>query len=104
MLTALIASVLGGVVFGLLRWLAPNSVIVTSILKLQSGPLGIVFAVIGVLIAAALLLIDFDTIAQAVSSGVNKKYEWYCGYSLMLSVILLYLKVLQLLARLQDNK
>ncbi len=103
-LTALIASVLGGVVFGLLSWLAPNSVIVTSILKLQSGPLGIVFAVIGVLIAAALLLIDFDTIAQAVSSGVNKKYEWYCGYSLMLSVILLYLKVLQLLARLQDNK
>ena len=103
-ITALIASVLGGIIFGLVRWLAPNSVIVTSILKLQSGPLGILFAVLGVLLASALLLIDFDTIAQAVTSGVNRKYEWYCGYSLMLSVILLYLKILQLLARIQDNK
>ena len=103
-MTALIVSVLGGLVFALLRWLAPNSVIVTSIMKIQNGPLGILFAVLGVLLAAALLLIDFETIAQAVTGGVNKKYEWYCSYSLMLSVILLYLKVLQLLARIQNNR
>ncbi|MBR6874415.1 MAG: Bax inhibitor-1/YccA family protein [Ruminococcus sp.] len=102
--TALIASVIGGAIFGLLAWLAPNSTIVKSILKVQSGPLGILFAVLGVLLAAALLLIDFDTIAEAVTNNVNKKYEWYCSYSLMLSVILLYLKVLRLLARLQNNK
>ena len=101
--SALMASLLGGLIFGLLRWLAPNSMIVHSITKLQSGPLGILFAVLGVLIAAALLLIDFDTIAYAVTNGLNKKYEWYCSYSLMLSVILLYLKILQLLARIQNN-
>ena len=103
-MTTLIVSVIGGLIFFLLQRFAPNSVIVTSIIKLQSGPLGILFAVLGVLLAAALLLIDFDTIAQAVEGGLNKKYEWYCSYSLMLSVIFLYLKVLQLLARIQNNK
>lgn len=101
--SALIASVIGGLIFMLLRWLAPNSMIVHSILKVQNGPLGILFAVLGVLLAAALLLIDFDTISYAVTNGLNKKYEWYCSYSLMLSVILLYLKILQLLARIQNN-
>ncbi len=103
-LTALMASVLGGIIFFVIRMIAPNSMIVHSITKLQNGPLGILFAVLGVLLAAALLLIDFDTIAHAVTDGVNKKYEWYCSYSLMLSVIFLYLKVLQLLARIQNNR
>lgn len=103
-MTTLIVSVIGGLIFFLLQRFAPNSVIVTSIIKIQSGPLGILFAVLGVLLAAALLLIDFDTIAHAVEGGLNKKYEWYCSYSLMLSVIFLYLKVLQLLARIQNNK
>ncbi len=103
-MTALIASVLGSLVFLLLYKLAPNSAIVTSILKIQNGPLGILFAALGVVLGACLLLLDFETIAEAVNNGVNKKYEWYCGYSLMLSVIYLYLKVLQLLARIQNSK
>ncbi|MBR6045666.1 MAG: Bax inhibitor-1/YccA family protein [Ruminococcus sp.] len=103
-ITALIASCLGGLIFFIISRIAPNSAIVTSIIKLQNGPLGILFAVLGVILGACLLLLDFETIAQAVENGVNKKYEWYCGYSLMLSVIYLYLKVLQLLARIQNNR
>ena len=102
-MTALIASVLGSLIFFIISRIAPNSAIVTSIIKLQNGPLGILLAVIGVIIGACLLLLDFECIAEAVNNGVNKKYEWYCGYSLMLSVIYLYLKVLQLLVRLQGN-
>ena len=103
-ITALGVSVIGGLIFFLLYRLAPNSMIVHSILKIQNGPLGILFAILGVLLASALLLLDFDTIAHAVTDGVNKKYEWYCSYSLMLSVIFLYLKVLRLLARLQNSR
>ncbi|MBR6100971.1 MAG: Bax inhibitor-1/YccA family protein [Ruminococcus sp.] len=103
-MTALIASVLGGLIFFIISRIAPNSALVTTILKIQNGPLGILFALLGVIIGACLLLLDFETIAQAVNNGVNKKYEWYCGYSLMLSVIYIYLKVLQLLARIQNNR
>lgn len=103
-LTALIASALGSLIFMVLYKLAPNSGLVTSILKIQNGPLGILFAVLGVILGACLLLVDFEVISQAVENGVNKKYEWYCGYSLMLSVIYLYLRVLELLARIQNNR
>ena len=102
--TCLTVSVIGGLIFSLMFWLAPNSAIVSSIISLQNGPLGIVFAVLGVLLASALLLTDFETIGQTVENGLSKKYEWFCSYSLMLSVILLYLKVLRLLARIQNSK
>lgn len=85
-------------------WLAPDSAIVVSILRLQNGPIGIFFAVLGVLLASALLLTDFETIAQTVENGLSKKYEWYCSYGLMVSVIYLYLKILELLARIQNSK
>ncbi|WP_124100809.1 Bax inhibitor-1/YccA family protein [Ruminococcus sp. Marseille-P6503] len=102
--TCLLVSLIGGIIFSLMLWLAPNSAIVVSILRLQNGPLGIVFAVLGVLLASALLLTDFETIAQTVENGLSKKYEWYCSYGLMVSVIYLYLKILELLARIQNSK
>lgn len=103
-LTALMASFIGGIIFLLASWLAPNSVLVTSIIKIQNGPLGILLAVLGVVLGACLLLVDFETIVEAVENGVNAKYEWYCSYSLMLSVIYIYIRVLQLLARIQNAK
>lgn len=102
--TTLAVSVIGGLIFSLMLWLAPNSSLVTSILRLQNGPVGILFAVIGVFLGAALLLCDFETIGETVEHGLAKKYEWYCSYSLMVSVIYLYLKVLRLLAKLQNSK
>ena len=102
--TCLLVSLIGGIIFSLMLWLAPGSSIVTSILAIQNGPIGIVFAVLGVLLASALLLTDFETIAQTVQNGLSKKYEWYCSYGLMVSVLYLYLKVLELLARIQNNR
>ncbi len=103
-LTALIASLIGSLAFLLISRIAPNSALVASITKMQNGPVGILLALIGVIIGACLLLIDFETIVQAVENGVNAKYEWYCSYSLMLSVIYIYIRVLELLARIQNSK
>ncbi len=102
--TTLLVSVLGGLAFMLLLWIAPESALVHSIIALQSSPIGIVFAVIGVLLGAFFIYFDLESIAETVHNGLSKKYEWYCSYSLMTSVIYLYLKVLQLIARIQDNR
>lgn len=102
--TTLLVSFIGGCIFSLMLWLAPNSTLVTSILRLQNGPLGIFMAVVGVLLGAALILCDFETISETVEHGLSKKYEWYCSFSLMTSVIYLYLKVLQLLVRINNNR
>ncbi len=100
----LIVSILGGLIFGLLVWLAPNSAIVTSIIEINNGPIGILFAVLGVALACAVLTIDFDNAAQTVQQGLPKTYEWVASFGLVTGVIYLYLKVLQLLAKIQNNK
>ena len=88
----------------LLAWLAPQSAIYTSIVAINNGPVGILFAVIGVLIAAALLMCDFETIQMTVEQGLPAQYEWYASYGLIVGVIYLYLKILNLLAKIANNR
>ncbi len=102
--TTLLVSFLGGLIFFVMYLIAPNSTIVSSIIAVNNGPLGIVFALIGVIIASAVLTCDFDNAAQTVQQGLPKMYEWTASFGLVTGVIYLYLKVLQLLARIQNNK
>ena len=88
----------------LLAWLAPHSAIYTSIVAINNGPIGILFAVIGVLIAAALLMCDFETIQMTVEQGLPAQYEWYASYGLIVGVIYLCLKILNLLAKIANNR
>ena len=46
---------------------------------MQFGTVGILFGVLGVVLAAVLLVFDFDTIAMTVENGLEKKYEWYAA-------------------------
>ncbi|MBQ9376050.1 MAG: Bax inhibitor-1/YccA family protein [Ruminococcus sp.] len=97
--TSLFATIIGSVVFMIVSWLFPNSSIVKSILSMQSGPLGILFAFLGVALGCMLVLDDFETITSTVNNGLSKKYEWTASYGLMISIIYLYLRVLELILR-----
>ena len=102
--TTLIVSLLASLIFMLVYFIAPNSSFVTSIIEINNGPIGIVFAVIGVALASAILTIDFDNAAQTVQQGLPKMYEWVASFGLVTGVIYLYLKVLRLLAKIQNNR
>lgn len=108
MKTALIAclwvSIIGGLLFMLLGWLAPNSSLYLSIVAINNGPIGILLAAVGVFIAAALLICDFETIQLTVEQGLPASYEWYASYGLIVGVIYLYLKILRLVARIANNR
>lgn len=104
LITCLWVSIIGGLLFMLLAWLAPHSAIYASIVAINNGPVGILFAVIGVLIAAALLMCDFETIQMTVEQGLPAQYEWYASYGLIVGVIYLYLKILNLLAKIANNR
>lgn len=55
-------------------------------------------------VAAFNFLIDFRFIDQLTSQVVAPKYmEWYAGFSLILTLVWLYLEILRLLARTRDN-
>lgn len=43
------------------------------------------------------LLVDFKTVSQAVRAGMPQIYEWYLGYSILLTLVLVYLEVLRIL-------
>ena len=102
--TTLLVSILGGLIFFVMTLVAPNSGIVRAIIQANNGPIGIVFGIIGVMLASAVLTCDFDNAAKTVEQGLPKGYEWAASFGLVTGVIYLYLKVLQLLAKIQNNK
>jgi len=69
----------------------------------DSGPWGIAFSVIVVIIAAFNLILDFDFIEQGVRYHAPKYMEWYAGFSLLVTLIWMYLEILRLLAKLRGN-
>ncbi|MBR1424108.1 Bax inhibitor-1/YccA family protein [bacterium] len=64
----------------------------------SNGIVGIVFSLIVVAIAAFNLIVDFDFIDQ-YSGNVPSYFEWYGGFSLMVTIVWLYLEILKLLAK-----
>ena len=68
-----------------------------------SSPLGIVFSLVVVVVAALNLVLDFDFIEQGVQQGAPKYMEWYAAFGLLVTLVWLYLEILRLLAKLQSR-
>jgi uncharacterized YccA/Bax inhibitor family protein len=68
-----------------------------------SSPVSILFSLFVVTIAALNLVLDFDYIEQGVAVGAPKYMEWYCGFSLMVTLIWLYLEIIRLLSKLRSR-
>ncbi|MGH8198945.1 MAG: Bax inhibitor-1/YccA family protein [Steroidobacteraceae bacterium] len=61
-------------------------------------PLGIGISLVIVGIAALNVVLAFDLIERGVAGGAPKFMEWYCAFSLMVTLVWLYLEMLRLLA------
>jgi uncharacterized YccA/Bax inhibitor family protein len=68
----------------------------------DSGPLGVGFSLIVVAIASFNLLLDFSFIERGVEQGLPAGMEWYAGFSLLVTLVWLYLEMLRLLAKLRS--
>lgn len=69
----------------------------------DSGPIGIGFSVVVVIIASLNLILDFHFIEQGVRQQAPKFMEWYGGFSLLVTLVWMYLEILRLLSKLQDR-
>ena len=69
----------------------------------SNGIMGIGFSLVVVAIAALNLVLDFDFIEQGAEQGMPKYMEWYGAFSLMVTLIWLYLEILRLLAKIRSN-
>lgn len=70
----------------------------------DSGPIGIIFSLVVVTIAALNLVLDFDFIEKGVEKGAPKHLEWYGAFGLMVTLIWLYIEILHLLSKLQSRR
>lgn len=65
--------------------------------------LGIGFSVLVAGLAAFNLALDFDFIERGAEEGLDKKFEWYAAFGLLVTIIWLYLEMLRLLAKLRER-
>jgi uncharacterized YccA/Bax inhibitor family protein len=70
----------------------------------DSGPIGILFSLFVVGVAAMNLVLDFDLIESAARSGAPKYMEWYGAFALMVTLIWLYIEMLRLLSKLRSRR
>jgi uncharacterized YccA/Bax inhibitor family protein len=70
----------------------------------SSGPIGILFSLFVVALASMNLVLDFEFVATGVANRAPKWLEWYAAFSLMVTLIWLYLEILRLLSKLSRNR
>ena len=69
----------------------------------SNGIFGIGFSLFVVAIASLNLVLDFDFIEEGAEKGMPKYLEWYGAFSLMVTLVWLYLEILRLLAKLRSR-
>jgi len=66
----------------------------------DSSPLSIGISLVIVVVAALNLILDFDLIEKGTEAGAPKYMEWYAAFSLMVTIVWLYMEILRLLSKL----
>ena len=70
---------------------------------LEGGIVGIGFSLFVVGLAALFLILDFDHIESGERAGAPKYMEWYGAFSIMITLVWIYLEMLRLIAKLRDD-
>ncbi|MFB7507729.1 MULTISPECIES: Bax inhibitor-1/YccA family protein [Streptomyces] len=66
-------------------------------LGFHSGGLGILFGVIGIVLGAAFLALDFKQVEDAIAYGAPREEAWLAAFGLVTTLVWIYLEVLRVL-------
>ena len=70
----------------------------------NTGLLGIILSLVFCAVAALNFILDFSFIEQGVQQLAPKYFEWFGAFSLLVTIVWLYLELLRLLAQLSRNR
>ncbi|MGB6431364.1 MAG: Bax inhibitor-1/YccA family protein [Candidatus Acidiferrales bacterium] len=70
----------------------------------SSGPWGIGLSVVIVIIAALNLILDFGFVETGVQASAPKYMEWYGAFGIMVTLVWMYVEILNLLAQLRNRR
>ena len=72
-------------------------------LGFRSGGLGILFGIIGVLLGACFLALDFKQVEDGIAYGAPKEEAWLAAFGLTLTLVWIYMEFLRLVAILNSS-
>jgi uncharacterized YccA/Bax inhibitor family protein len=70
----------------------------------EGDTVGILFSLFCVTIAALNLVLDFDFIREGAEMGAPKYMEWYGAFALIITLVWLYIEMLELLAKIRSSQ
>jgi uncharacterized YccA/Bax inhibitor family protein len=69
----------------------------------ESGPIGLVFSGIAIVLAVMSLIMSIQFVDEGVRGGAPKYMEWYAAFGLLSTLVWLYIEILRLLNKLRSN-
>jgi uncharacterized YccA/Bax inhibitor family protein len=69
----------------------------------KAGLIGIGFSAFMLLLGSFFLILDFQMIEEGAQSGAPKYMEWYGAFSLLVTLVWLYIEALKLLSKLKSS-
>ncbi|GAA3372274.1 Bax inhibitor-1/YccA family protein [Streptomyces sannanensis] len=72
-------------------------------LGLRSGGLGILFGIVGVVLGACFLALDFKQVEDGVAYGAPREESWLAAFGLTMTLVWIYMEMLRLVQLLQGD-
>ncbi|MGW8064585.1 Bax inhibitor-1/YccA family protein [Streptomyces ziwulingensis] len=72
-------------------------------LGFRSGALGVVFGIVGIILGACFLAMDFKQVEDGLAYGAPREEAWLAAFGLTLTLVWLYLEFLRLIAILNSS-
>jgi uncharacterized YccA/Bax inhibitor family protein len=72
-------------------------------LGFRSGALGVVFGVIGIILGACFLALDFKQVEDGVAYGAPREEAWLAAFGLTMTLVWIYMEFLRLLSILNSD-
>ncbi len=99
----LLIGMVGYLLFSLANFVASFFIASDGFGPFRNGIWGVLAGLLGVGLAAASLIVDFDSIKRGVERGAPAKFAWSAAFGLIVTLVWLYLEFLRLFAILQGR-
>jgi uncharacterized YccA/Bax inhibitor family protein len=73
-------------------------------LGFDSGAVGVLFGIVGIVLGAAFLALDFKQVEDGIAAGAPRNQSWTAAFGLTLTLVWIYLEVLRVLSILQSDE